>query len=166
MKTLTLLLALLGLAILVAPINAQTDPALPSSPYSLIITGSDGTLYCDFFDMVPVPGTALLPGTHNLSTNCGLADNFTIGAGGFYFKIVPFAPLGSGMTIGDAVDYSQGAPIAQIYNFNFGKKTWATYYWDGTNFVQFLHGTFQIGPPGGAPNYVGVKGHTSLARFK
>ena len=151
MRRVTLLLAIVGLAIAIVPINAQTDPNLPSSPYSLIIAGSDGTQYCDFFDMVPVSGNALVPGTHNLSKNCGSIDNFTIGAGGFYLKIDVFTPIGSGLTIGDAVDYSQGAPIAQIYNFNFPKKTWSTWYFDGTNFVQFIVGTFTVGPPGGLP---------------
>jgi hypothetical protein len=152
MRRLKVSIALLALVLVTAPVNmmfaqdASLD--LPTSPYSLLLS-SNGTTFCDFFDMVPTSGNALVYGVHNLSTNCGLINNNTIGAGGFYNKLDVCPTFCSGLTIGDPVDYALGAPIAQIYNFNFKAKTWSTWYYDGSNFVQFITGTFTVGPPGG-----------------
>lgn len=144
------LLATLALALGVAPAIARAADAdgLPAAgkTFSISLNDGQGHTYCDFFD-VTIQSNMLVPGLHNMSTNCGGLDTNVIGVVGYYFSVAPFTSAAVGITIGDPTNYVNGGGFGMTYVFNLSTKTWANYFWDGTTLTAGYSGGFTYGKP-------------------
>lgn len=120
--------------------QAEPDSAYPKGTYTLTLAN-----YCDFFH-VTAKGSKI-GGTHDLLTNCGLADAHSAGNNANLPADIQGTAGPGAYLDSDAGPISYGQDYLINYYFDWASSTWANYFtFDSTGMQAGFSGTFTFSP--------------------